>query len=53
MKIGIIGHGFVGKATMLLKQRRDEIVVYDITPEKCIPFGTVLNDIRLCDIIFV
>ena len=53
MKIGIIGHGFVGKATKLLKQRRDEVVVYDIVPEKCIPFGIVLNDIRSCDIVFV
>ena len=54
MKIGIIGNGFVGKATHLLKNDELDIVVYDIVPDLCIPIGTTLNDItNKCDIIFI
>ena len=37
MKIGVIGNGFVGKATQLLKGNNIEMLVYDIDPNKCIP----------------
>jgi nucleotide sugar dehydrogenase len=53
MKIGIIGNGFVGKATNILKCDNVELVVYDINPEICVPKGTTLNDICQCDIIFI
>jgi len=32
MKIGIIGNGFVGKATTILECIDIEIVIYDINP---------------------
>ena len=54
--IGIIGNGFVGKAT---KQIFDgisglRVVVYDIVPELCEPTGITIGDIRdQCDIVFV
>ena len=34
MKIGIIGNGFVGKATNILKSEKVEIMIYDIIPER-------------------
>lgn len=53
MKIGIIGNGFVGKATRQLESSQIELLVYDIRPELCIPADLTLNDIATCDIIFV
>ena len=54
MKIGIIGNGFVGKATKILKSEKVEIMVYDIVPDLCEPRGLTLE--KLCnetDIIFI
>ena len=53
MKIGIIGNGFVGKATMQLECNDVEIYAYDINPEMCKPKGTSLNDMLNCEIIFI
>ena len=53
MKIGIIGNGFVGKATNVLKCKDIEIIMYDINPELCVPPNTNLDDICRCDIVFV
>ena len=53
VKIGIIGNGFVGKATQLLKGNGIEQLVYDSVQEKCIPEGTTIEDINNCDLIFV
>jgi len=53
VSIGIIGNGFVGKATQLLCSPMIIQKVYDNIPEKCSPLGTTLDDIRKCDIIFV
>ena len=53
VKIGIIGGGFVGKATHLLKCNRVDIIVYDIVPELCQPKGTKLSDLSECDLIFI
>ena len=53
MKIGIIGNGFVGKATMQLECNDVEIYAYDINPEMCKPKGTSLNDMINCEIIFI
>jgi UDPglucose 6-dehydrogenase len=52
MKIGIVGNGFVGKATKLLACPSVEIVVYDIRPEACEPLGTTLEDLETCDLVF-
>ncbi len=50
MKIGIVGNGFVGKATKLLSR---DIMIYDIDPQKCHPIGIHLNDLEICDLIFI
>ena len=53
MKIGIIGNGFVGKATFQLKCKDIEILAYDINPELCMPQGITLNDLMSCNLIFI
>jgi len=52
MLIGIVGNGFVGKATKLLKSPSINILVYDIRPEACEPTGTTLEDLEKCDLVF-
>ena len=53
MKIGIIGNGFVGKATNILENNNVELVIYDIDPKLCRPIGTTIE--TLCDpaIVFI
>lgn len=53
MKIGIIGNGFVGKATNQLKCIDIDILAYDINPEYCHPKNLQLNDLNECEIIFI
>jgi UDP-glucuronate decarboxylase len=53
MKIGIVGNGFVGRATKLLACPDIEILVYDIIPKLCEPLNTSLKDINSCDLIFL
>lgn len=53
MILGIIGNGFVGQATKILKTDDDEMLVYDIDPEKCEPRGITLESLNICDLIFV
>ena len=52
MQIGIIGNGFVGKATNLLKCKEIKTIIYDIRPELCEPQYTTLDDIDKCDLVF-
>ena len=53
MKIGVIGNGFVGKSTNVLKNENVSIYFYDINPSLCQPIGLTLNDMKQCDIIFI
>lgn len=53
MKIGIIGNGFVGKATKLLENKKVSIVAYDKEPSLCNPSGIELVDMLDCEIIFI
>ena len=53
MKIGIIGNGFVGKATNQLRCQDIEIIAYDINPECCVPKGLKLVDMNSCEILFI
>jgi UDPglucose 6-dehydrogenase len=53
MLIGIIGNGFVGKATFQLMCKEIDIIVYDINPELCFPSGIKLEDLIECDVIFI
>ena len=53
MKIGIIGNGFVGKATKILGCKDVELIIFDIVPELYSPIGTNLKDICKCELIFI
>ena len=53
MLFGIIGNGFVGKATQILKSNKHKMKIYDIDPEKCSPPNITLADLADCRIIFV
>jgi len=53
MSFAIIGNGFVGQATKILKTENTKMLIYDIDPKKCDPEGTTLEDLRQCDIIFI
>lgn len=53
MKIGIIGNGFVGKATRQLECNDLEILSYDLNPELCYPIGIKLNDLASCQLVFI
>jgi len=53
MNIGIIGNGFVGKATKILECKDIEIKAYDINPDLCYPIGLKLIDMKNCEIIFI
>lgn len=51
--IGIIGYGFVGKATSILKCDKINLTIYDIDPKLCNPLGTQLIDLVNLDAVFV
>ena len=51
--IGIIGNGFVGKATTQLECDSLVLRVYDINSALCVPLGTTLKDICKCSMIFI
>ena len=53
MKIGIIGNGYVGGATALLKNRNVDVLVYDIDGEKCKPRGLEFNELLQCEFVFI
>jgi UDPglucose 6-dehydrogenase len=54
MRIGILGNGFVGKATRILENAEVEVVVYDIRPNACVPPGMTLEELdRTSDLIFL
>ncbi len=53
MKTGIIGNGYVGRATSLLKNRNVDVLIYDTNDEKCSPRGLTFNDLLECSFIFV
>lgn len=52
-KIGIIGNGFVGKATTILQCDDIDVICYDINPELCIPKRTTMSDLMTCCALFV
>ena len=52
-KIGIIGNGFVGKATLTLQCDDIDVLCYDINPDLCVPKGTTLHDLLACCAVFV
>jgi hypothetical protein len=52
-KIGIIGGGNLGNKTWDLFATNNEVIVYDIIPEKCSPVGTLFNDIINCWVVII
>lgn len=52
-KIGIIGNGFVGRATITFQCDDIDVVCYDIDPNLCVPKGTTMHDLMTCCAIFV
>lgn len=52
--IGIVGNGFVGKATSLFGSKHIKTMIYDIDSTKCDPLNTTMEDIvHNCDLIFI
>lgn len=53
--VGVIGNGFVGKATQLFARCPDvTVIIYDIDPDKSSPVGTTLSDLcSQCNVIFI
>lgn len=60
IRIGIVGNGYVGKATAFLKHdkygeqaKNIEVLVYDKDPDKCSPAGVEFPHFNTCILIFV
>ncbi len=53
LHIGIVGNGFVGRATRQLESSMAQFLVYDICPENCIPRGLTFEELSSCDLIFI
>jgi UDPglucose 6-dehydrogenase len=51
--IGIIGNGFVGKATSHFSNSLVSLYIYDIDPSKCVPENTTMESIAQCDLVFI
>ena len=51
--IGIIGNGFVGKATRQLNSSKVQLFVYDINPKQCYPPGITFEELSSCELIFI
>ena len=53
MNIGIIGNGFIGKAFQQLYNKHINIFVYDINPELCVPKDLKIEELCICDLVFI
>ena len=53
IKLGLVGNGFVGGAALQLGCDDNEIKMFDLDANKCIPLGTTIEDVAACDIILV
>ena len=53
VKLGLIGNGFVGSAARQLACDKNQVIVFDIDPTKCVPVGTTLQNVAECDLVFV
>lgn len=51
--IGIIGNGYVGKATHSIIPSSYHVLIYDINPNLCYPPGTQLSDLKICNLFFI
>jgi UDPglucose 6-dehydrogenase len=54
MKVLLIGFGFVGKATYLLKNKDVDFFIYDCVPELCSPPNLDLDEtVKIVDLVFI
>ena len=53
MLVGIIGYGFVGRATHILETPTNKFIIYDINKDLCSPKNITLQYFSNCDLIFV
>lgn len=53
MILGIIGNGFVGRATALLECKSNKVVIFDKNPDLCSEGVSRIEDMKICDIIFI
>lgn len=54
VNIGVIGGGFVGKATALFECPMNNVIIYDTDPSKCYPNADItLDSMKDRDVIFV
>lgn len=51
--VGVVGGGFVGRATAGLQNADIDVIVFDLQKELCLPSHTTLDDIYKCDVVFV
>lgn len=51
--VGVVGGGFVGKATSGFKNSKTDVIVFDLQKELCQPLGTTISDIYQCDVVFI
>jgi len=51
--VGIIGGGFVGRATSLLENENIKVSIYDTDKSRCVPESTTLDDIIKKEIVFI
>ena len=53
LHIGIVGNGFVGKATRQLQSSQVQLLVYDIDPKQCSSPGLTFEELASCHLIFI
>lgn len=53
LRVGIIGGGFVGKATALLGNDNVDLMIYDLDVSRCVPRNIIFQDLEKCDLIFI
>jgi len=53
INIGVVGGGYVGKATALLECEGVDVSIYDVDPEKCSSGISRIEDLSSCHLIFV
>lgn len=51
--VGVVGGGFVGKATSGFQNSKTDVIVFDLQKELCIPSDTSISDIYKCDVVFI
>lgn len=51
---GIVGYGFVGRAMHQFECESNNVMIYDINPELCLPKNVTIENLNsICDIIFI